>query len=73
MIWVKFDEAAIVFALLTGLSAILLQLSTPYMNESAQLQYPAASFISLALLVAGQTNIIDLDLSAILICFVSVV
>ncbi len=73
LIWVKFDQIAIIFALLTGLCAILIQLSVSNLNVPLKVEYPMLTWLTIAIYTAGITSAIDLDFAAVLVCFISVV
>ena len=74
-IWVKFDEAALIFAILTGISAVLIQVSVSSQTkvESEIVDYPIVSVLSIVIYSLGLTGHIDLDFSAVLVVFLSIV
>jgi hypothetical protein len=72
LIWVKFDQIAIIFALMTGLCAIVIQLSVSNINVPLKIEYPALTWLTISIYVAGITSAIDLDFAAVLVCFISV-
>jgi hypothetical protein len=57
---------------MTGLCAIVIQLSVSNINVPLKIEYPALTWLTIAIYVAGITSAIDLDFAAVLVCFISV-
>jgi len=71
LIWVKFDQIAIIFALVSGLCAIVIQLSVSNMKVPLIIEYPALTWLTVAIYGAGITSAIDIDIAAVLVCLIS--
>jgi hypothetical protein len=50
----------------------VIQLSITNLKVPLKIEYPAASWLTVAIYVAGLTNALDLDLAAVLVCLISI-